>query len=123
MLLAVLNRQSDVLVGASDIFVNVVGGIRIVDSGADVALLAAIISSVLDKPFPRDVVCFGEIGLGGEIRPVQRGEDRIREASKLGYERVLVPKDNYTALETIEAQIIDIVSVSELVQWVEQNPS
>ncbi|MBO67981.1 MAG: DNA repair protein RadA [Acidiferrobacteraceae bacterium] len=123
MLLAVLNRQSDVLVGAYDIFVNVVGGIRIVDSGADVALLAAIISSVLDKPFPRDVVCFGEIGLGGEIRPVQRGEDRIREASKLGYERVLVPKDNYTALETIEAQIIDIVSVSELVQWVEQNPS
>ncbi len=123
MLLAVLNRHSDALVASYDIFVNVAGGIRIIDSGADVALIAAIVSSALDVPFPNDVVCFGEIGLGGEIRSVQRAEDRIREASKHGYKRVLARKGRYIASGDSEVQIIKLSNIPDLVNWVEQNSS
>jgi len=74
--------------------VNVVGGVKVTETTADLALLAAIISSFRDKPLPRDLVIFGEVGLSGEIRPVPSGQERIQEAAKHGFTKALVPGAN-----------------------------
>lgn len=94
MLLAVLHRHSGVATMGQDVFVNVAGGIRISETASDLAVLAAIMSSLRDKPLGRDLVVFGEVGLGGEIRPVQRGQERIREAAKLGFKHAVIPYAN-----------------------------
>ncbi len=94
MLLAVLHRHAGVVTYDQDVFVNVVGGVRITETAADLAVLAATISSLHNRPLGRDLAVFGEIGLAGEVRPVQRGQERIREAAKLGFKRVLLPAAN-----------------------------
>jgi len=94
MLLAVLHRHGGLQVGDQDVFVNAVGGIRISETSSDLALLLAIVSSFRDKAVPSDTVCFGEVGLSGEIRPVPNGQERIREAAKHGFTRAIVPKAN-----------------------------
>lgn len=94
MLLAVLHRHAGVALGDQDVFVNVVGGMRISETGADLPLLLAILSSFRGKPLPPDLVIFGEVGLAGEIRPVQGGEERLLEAAKQGFKRALVPQAN-----------------------------
>jgi DNA repair protein RadA/Sms len=94
LLLAVLHRHGGVDVGGYDVFVNAVGGVRISEPAADLAVLLAVSSSVRNKPLPAKSLVFGEVGLAGEIRPVQRGQDRIREAAKLGFRTVLVPTLN-----------------------------
>lgn len=94
MLLAILHRHGGLQVGDQDVFVNAVGGIRITETSSDLALLLAIVSSFRDKALPRDLVCFGEVGLSGEIRPVPNGQERIREAAKHGFTRAIVPKAN-----------------------------
>jgi DNA repair protein RadA/Sms len=94
MLLAVLHRQAGLATYDNDVFINVAGGVRIVETGADLAVIAAVASSIRDKPLGRDLVVFGEVGLAGELRPVQRGEERVREAAKLGFKRVLIPSAN-----------------------------
>lgn len=94
MLLAVLHRHGGLQVGDQDVFVNAVGGIRISETSSDLALLLAIVSSFRDKPLPLNLVCFGEVGLSGEIRPVPNGQERIREAAKHGFTRAIVPKAN-----------------------------
>lgn len=94
MLLAVLHRHGGLSVGDQDVFVNVVGGMRVVETGADLAVLAAIVSSFRDRPLPRDLVVFGEVGLSGEIRPVPSGHERLREAAKHGFRRAIVPQAN-----------------------------
>ncbi len=94
MLLAVLYRHGGVSMFDQDVFINVVGGIKITETGADLAMILAALSSFKNKPHPSDLAVFGEIGLAGEIRPVTNGEDRLKEAAKHGYKRAIIPKGN-----------------------------
>ncbi len=94
LLLAVLHRHAGVSTAAADVFVNVVGGVRIGDTAADLPAVVAVVSSQRGRPLPGDVVCFGELGLTGEVRPVAWGEERLREAAKQGFRRAVVPIAN-----------------------------
>jgi DNA repair protein RadA/Sms len=94
MLLAVLHRHAGVAVHDQDVFVNAVGGVRIEEPAADLAVLLAVISSFRNRPLPEKLVVFGEIGLAGEVRPAPRGQERLREAAKLGFRRALIPRAN-----------------------------
>lgn len=94
MLLAVLHRHGGIQVGDQDVFANVVGGVRVVETSADLALLTAIVSSFRSRTLPRDMVVFGEVGLSGEIRPVPSGQERLSEAAKHGFKRAIVPRAN-----------------------------
>ena len=94
MLLAVLHRHGGVATHEKDIFVNVVGGVRVTETAADLAIMAAIISSLQDCILAQDLLIFGELGLSGEIRPVRHGVERLREAAKHGFRRALIPAAN-----------------------------
>lgn len=94
MLLAVMHRHGGLAMYDQDVFVNVVGGVRVSETGADLAVLLAVLSSFRDQPMSEGLVVFGEVGLAGEIRPVQHGEERLREAAKHGFTRAIVPKAN-----------------------------
>jgi len=94
MLLAVLHRHAGVATFDQDVFVNAVGGVRIQEPAADLAVLLAIASSLRNRPLPRGLVAFGEVGLAGEVRPAPRGQERLREAAKLGFSRAIVPRAN-----------------------------
>ena len=109
MLLAVLHRHGGVATAGCDVFANIVGGVRVTETGVDLAVVLAVLSSLRDRPLPADLVVFGEIGLAGEIRPVQNGPERLREAAKHGFKRALVPKANVSRDLDIE-----LVPVSRL---------
>jgi len=94
MLIAVLHRHAGIACYDQDIFVNAVGGVRIVEPGADLAVTLAIVSSLRNRPLPEKHVVFGEVGLAGEVRPVQRGQERLREAAKLGFTHAIIPSAN-----------------------------
>nr|WP_314265201.1 DNA repair protein RadA [uncultured Moellerella sp.] len=94
ILLAVLHRHGGLQMSDQDVFVNVVGGVKITETSADLALLLSLVSSFRDRPLPRDLVVFGEVGLAGEIRPVPSGQERIYEAAKHGFKRAIVPYAN-----------------------------
>ena len=115
MLLAVLHRHAGIACFDQDVFVNAVGGVRITEPAADLAVLLAIVSSLKNKPLPGKMVVFGEIGLAGEVRPVQRGQERLKEAAKLGFTRAVIPKANKPK-QAIPG--MDIVSVERLEQAV-----
>jgi DNA repair protein RadA/Sms len=94
MLLAVLHRHGGISVGDQDVFVNVVGGVKVLETSADLALILSVISSFRDTSLPKDLVVFGEVGLAGEIRPVANGQERLREAAKHGFSHAIVPAGN-----------------------------
>ncbi len=94
MHLAVLHRHCGITLGDQDVFANVVGGVRIQETGADLALLLAVLSSFRDRVLPRDLIVFGELGLTGELRPVANGQERLREAAKHGFKQAIVPYAN-----------------------------
>jgi DNA repair protein RadA/Sms len=94
LLLAVLHRHGGIETAGYDVFVNAVGGVRINEPAADLAILLAVHSSLTGKPLPAKTLVFGEVGLAGEVRPVQRGQERIREAAKLGFRQVVIPNLN-----------------------------
>ncbi len=94
MLLAVLHRHGGVMLSDQDVFVNAVGGVKITETSADLALLFALVSSFRNQALPKDLVVFGEVGLSGEIRPVPSGQERLREAAKHGFRRAIVPAAN-----------------------------
>ncbi|MEQ8496748.1 MAG: DNA repair protein RadA [Gammaproteobacteria bacterium] len=94
MLLAVLNRHGGVSTAGCDVFANIVGGVRVSETGADLAIVLAVLSSLRDRPLSHELVAFGEIGLAGEIRPVPGGPERLREAAKHGFRRAIVPRGN-----------------------------
>lgn len=104
LLLAVLHRHGGLQMSDQDVFVNVVGGVKVGETGADLALLLALISSFRNRPLPQDLVVFGEVGLAGEIRPVTSGQERISEAAKYGFKRAIVPFANKpkSAVENME---------------------
>ena len=94
LLLAVLHRHGGISTSGQDVFVNVVGGVRIGETAADLPAVIAVLSSLRNRPVATDVVCFGELGLTGEVRPVPFGEERLREAAKQGFRRAIVPAAN-----------------------------
>ncbi len=112
MLLAVLQRHGGVMTYDQDVFVNVVGGVRVLETGADLSLLMAVLSSLRNKPLPNDLIVFGEVGLAGEIRPVQSGQERLREAAKHGFKRAIVPFANAPKKSSIPG--IEIIAVQQL---------
>jgi DNA repair protein RadA/Sms len=124
MLLAVLHRHAGIVCFDQDVFVNAVGGVRIQEPAADLAVLLAIVSSLNNRPLPAKLVTFGEVGLAGEIRPAPRGQERLKEAAKLGFTHALVPKANapkqpikgieVIALERVEQAIDALRSLRDL---------
>lgn len=94
MLLAVLNRHGGVATAGCDVFANIVGGVRLTETAGDLAIVMAVLSSLRDRPLASDLVVFGEVGLAGEVRPVQGGPERLREAAKHGFKRAIVPRAN-----------------------------
>jgi DNA repair protein RadA/Sms len=94
MLLAILHRHGGIQAGDQDVFVNVVGGVKVMETSADLAVLMAIVSSLKNRVLPQDLVVFGEVGLSGEIRPVPSGQERLQEAAKHGFKRAIVPRSN-----------------------------
>jgi len=94
MLLAVLHRHAGVACFDQDVFINAVGGVKISEPAVDLAVLVSIVSSLKNKPLDSKLVVFGEVGLAGEVRPVQRGQERLKEAAKLGFTKAIVPKAN-----------------------------
>ena len=94
MLLAVLHRHAGIAAGDQDIFLNVVGGVKISETAADLPAILAILSSLREKALPQDLIAFGEVGLSGELRPVNNGQERLREAVKQGFKRAIVPWGN-----------------------------
>ena len=111
MLLAVLHRHGGVVTYDQDVFANVVGGVRVTETGADLAVVLALMSSLRSRTLPQDLVVFGEVGLAGEIRPVPNGQERLMEAAKHGFKRALVPKAN-APRKDIEG--LEVVAVSRL---------
>lgn len=112
MLLAVLQRHGGITTYDQDVFVNVVGGVRVLETGADLSLLCAVLSSLRNKPIPNDLIVFGEVGLAGEIRPVQSGQERLREAAKHGFKRAIVPHANAPKKSSIPD--LEIIAVQQL---------
>jgi DNA repair protein RadA/Sms len=98
LLLAVLNRRAGIHVADQDVFVNVVGGVRLIEPASDLAVAAAVASSALGRPIDPLAVCFGELGLAGEVRAVARPEPRLREAERMGFHRAIVARGNAGAL-------------------------
>ncbi len=108
MLLAVLHRHGGLQLGDQDVFANVVGGVKVLETSADLALLLAIVSSFRDTPLPKDLVVFGEVGLSGEIRPVPSGQERIYEAAKHGFKRAIVPAANLPKEPIVGMELIGV---------------
>src|SRR5687768_3620346 len=116
MLLAVLHRHAGIACFDQDVFVNAVGGVKITEPGADLAVLLAVVSSLRNRPLPEKMVVFGEIGLAGEVRPVQRGQERLKEAAKLGFIHALVPKANKPKQAIPGIEIISVERVGDAVE-------
>ncbi|NJD24349.1 MAG: DNA repair protein RadA [Betaproteobacteria bacterium] len=115
MLLAVLHRHAGIVCFDQDVFVNAVGGVRIGEPAADLAVLMSIASSLKNKPLPAKLVVFGEVGLAGEIRPAPRGQERLREAAKLGFTRALIPEANRPKQAIPGLEVIAVRRVEEAV--------
>lgn len=116
MLLAILNRHGGLQLGDQDVFVNVVGGVKVTETAGDLALLIALVSSFKNKPLPQDLIAFGEVGLSGEIRPVPNGVERLREAAKHGFKRAIVPQKNVSK-QVVEG--MEVIGVNQLTQALE----
>jgi len=113
LLLAVLQRHGSLSVGDEDVFVNVVGGLRIGETAVDLPTLLAIVSSFRDRTSPEKLVCFGEIGLAGEIRPVRFGTERIAAAAKQGFTRAIVPVGNAPKRAPDGIKVVGVRRLSE----------
>jgi len=118
MLLAVLHRHGGIQVGDQDVFVNAVGGVKVFETSADLALIMAIVSSFKNKALPQDLVVFGEVGLSGEIRPVPSGQERIAEAAKHGFRRAIVPRANKPKHSIDNIEVIGVKHVGEVLDYV-----
>ena len=116
LLLAVLHRHGGVQSGDLDVFVNAVGGVRIAEPAADLAILMAITSSLKNISLSDKSIVFGEVGLAGEIRPVQRGQERLREAAKLGFRTALIPTGNRPRHTVDGMEVIAVDRVGEALE-------
>lgn len=116
MLLAILHRHGGLQLNDQDVFVNVVGGIKVTETSIDLALILALVSSFKDNALPQDLVIFGEVGLSGEIRPVPSGQERINEAAKHGFKRAIVPFNNMPKQPIEGMEVIGIKKLSEALE-------
>ncbi len=116
MLLAVLHRHAGIAMYDQDVFVNVVGGVRITETAADLAVIASTVSSLHNRPVGRDLIVFGEVGLAGEVRPVQRGQERLREAAKLGFKRALLPAANKPKKTDMDLELLCVRRLEEALE-------
>ena len=116
MLLAVVNRHAGFTLHDQDVFVNVIGGVKVHEPAADLAILLSVLSSFKNKALDHDLAVFGEVGLTGEIRPVQRGVDRIREVEKLGFKRLIMPKGNLSGSKSSKLEIIAVNTLEQAVR-------
>ena len=117
ILLAVLHRHGGIATFDQDVFVNVVGGIKVAETGSDLALIAAVVSSLRDKVFDKDTVIFGEVGLAGEIRPVQSGQERLREAEKHGFKRAIVPEAN-APKKKLGIEVLPVKNIQDVLRFI-----
>ncbi|HEV2110455.1 MAG TPA: magnesium chelatase domain-containing protein, partial [Gammaproteobacteria bacterium] len=115
MLLAVLHRHGGVAMFGHDVFLNVVGGLKVNETAADLAVALAALSSFRDKPLPQELIVFGEVGLAGEIRPVYNGEERLREAAKHGFRRAIVPRANAPRKSPDGIEVIGVQRLAEAI--------
>ncbi len=120
MLLAVLHRHGGVPCYDQDVFVNAVGGVKITEPAVDLAVALAVVSSLRNKPIPHKLAVFGEIGLAGEIRPVQRGQERLKEAAKLGFRQALCPRSNLPKTRIAGLEVIGVSSLGEALDFFRQ---
>lgn len=114
ILLAVLHRHGGLQIADQDVFINVVGGVKVTETSADLALLLSLVSSLRDRPLPQDLVVFGEVGLAGEIRPVPNGQERIAEAAKHGFRRAIVPHSNMPKKTLSNMQVVGVKKVADV---------
>ncbi len=119
MLLAVLHRHGGIAIFDQDVFVNVVGGIRVQETAADLPLLLAVLSSYRDKPLGHELAAFGEVGLSGEIRPVPNGEERIREAITHGFKKLIVPKANAPKKSFKDVEVIGVERLRDAIDAIQ----
>jgi DNA repair protein RadA/Sms len=115
MLLAVLHRHAGIPCYDQDVFVNAVGGVKITEPGADLAVMLAIVSSLKNRPLAEKMIVIGEIGLAGEVRPVQRGQERLKEAAKLGFKQAIIPIANKPRQPVTGIHIITVGRIGEAV--------
>lgn len=118
MLLAVLHRHGSIPTYNQDVFVNVVGGVRVTETAADLALLLAVLSSMRNRPLEKNLVIFGEVGLAGEIRPVQSGQERLKAAAKHGFKKAIIPKANAPKKPFSDIEVIAVDNLIEALQAV-----
>lgn len=118
MLLAVMHRHGEIALYNQDVFINVVGGVRLTETSADTALLLAALSSFRNRPLPTNIFTFGEVGLAGEIRPVSNGQERLREAAKHGFKTAIIPRAN-TPRKNDSIPGLDIIPVQRISELIE----
>ena len=116
MLLAVLHRHAGIACFDQDVFLNAVGGVKISEPAADLAVLLAIASSIRNQALPKSLVVFGEVGLAGEIRPCPRGQERLKEAAKLGFSVAIIPKANLPKTKIANLQVIAVERIDEAIR-------
>jgi DNA repair protein RadA/Sms len=116
MLLAVLHRHAGIATWEQDVFVNAVGGVRIAEPAADLAVTLAVVSSLTDRPIAEKVAVYGEVGLAGEVRPAPRGQERLREAAKLGFTRMIIPRANQPKAKISGLEVLPVERVDQAVQ-------
>jgi DNA repair protein RadA/Sms len=118
LLVAVLEKKVGMNLAQQDIFVNVAGGVRVEEPAVDLGVVSAVASSFLDKPIPSKTMVIGEVGLAGEVRGIHQAEMRMKEASKLGFKRCLLPKSNRSRI-TLEFSGIEIVGIGSVEEALE----
>ncbi|HEV2524314.1 MAG TPA: magnesium chelatase domain-containing protein, partial [Gammaproteobacteria bacterium] len=111
--LAVLHRHCGIVTYNQDVFVNIVGGVRVTETASDLAMLLAVVSSLKNRPLPNDLIVFGEVGLSGEIRPVQSGQERLKEAFKHGFKRAIIPYGNAPKIPIEGMEILAVKRLQE----------
>ena len=116
LLLAALHRHGGIHLGDQDVYINVVGGVKVNETGADLALLLAALSSFRNQPLEQGLIVFGEVGLSGEIRPVPSGQERIKEAAKHGFTRAIVPKANVPKQPVAGMEVIGVDKLQEAIE-------
>jgi DNA repair protein RadA/Sms len=122
MLLAVLHRIGGVAVSDMDVYVNVVGGVRVVETSADLAVMLAVAGSLAGRVVGRDAIVFGEVGLSGEVRPCPNGQERMREAAKLGYKKAVVPLANTMKEGVPGLELVPVATLSQAIEWLMSLP-
>ena len=116
MLLAVLHRHGGLQLGDQDVFANVVGGVKVTETGADLALLLALVSSFRNLVLPQELVVYGEVGLSGEIRPVSQGQERLTEAAKHGFRQAIVPRMNMPRGGIKGMEVVPVATLAEALE-------